>query len=87
MMTALFAARNIMGAEYDLWAVNTEPEYHEEQQERPATVAEAEPRRPAYAEPPLVPGSSPGRSAGQGSPVAGEAKAAKAAIEGGLSTP
>src|ERR1044071_7415202 len=27
MMTALLAARNVMGAKYDLWAVNTEPEY------------------------------------------------------------
>jgi protoporphyrinogen oxidase/GT2 family glycosyltransferase len=52
MMTALFAARNIMGAEYDLWAVNTEPEYQEEQQE--ATRAYAELRRPAYAEPPRI---------------------------------
>ena len=58
MMTAMYAARNILGANYDLWAVNTEAEYHEEKQERPATVTEAEPRRPAYAEPPLVPGSS-----------------------------
>jgi protoporphyrinogen oxidase len=30
MMTALYAARNILGASYDLWAVNTEPEYHEQ---------------------------------------------------------
>lgn len=33
MMTALYAARNILGAQYDLWAVNTEPEYHEEETE------------------------------------------------------
>jgi protoporphyrinogen oxidase len=52
MMTALLAARNIMGAKYDLWAVNTEPEYHEEQPE--ATRAYAELRRPAYAEPPRI---------------------------------
>jgi hypothetical protein len=31
MMTALYAARNILGANHDLWAVNTEPEYHEQQ--------------------------------------------------------
>jgi protoporphyrinogen oxidase len=31
MMTALYAARNILGAHYDLWAVNTEPQYHEEE--------------------------------------------------------
>ena len=52
MMTALLAARNIMGAKYDLWAVNTEPEYHEEQPE--VTRAYAELRRPAYAQPPRI---------------------------------
>jgi protoporphyrinogen oxidase len=30
MMTALGAARNILGAHYDLWAINTEPDYQEE---------------------------------------------------------
>jgi protoporphyrinogen oxidase len=30
MITALYAARNISGANYDLWAVNSEPDYHEE---------------------------------------------------------
>jgi len=29
MMTAMLAARNIMGGHYDCWAVNTEAEYHE----------------------------------------------------------
>ncbi len=29
MMTALLAARNLMGASYDVWAVNTDAEYHE----------------------------------------------------------
>jgi len=29
MMTALLAARNLMGAQYDVWAVNTDAEYHE----------------------------------------------------------
>ena len=33
MMTAIYAARNILGASYDLWAVNTEPEYHEQKTE------------------------------------------------------
>jgi protoporphyrinogen oxidase len=33
MITALYAARNICGANYDLWAVNTEPDYHEEKQD------------------------------------------------------
>jgi protoporphyrinogen oxidase len=54
MMTALYAARNIMGASYDLWAVNTEPEYHEEKRVAPRKDAvDAELRRPAYAEPPV----------------------------------
>ncbi len=30
MLTGVYAARNIMGAEYNVWAVNTEQEYHEE---------------------------------------------------------
>jgi protoporphyrinogen oxidase len=55
MMTALYAARNILGANHDLWAVNTEPEYHEEkQQEARKETIEPERRRPAYAEPPLI---------------------------------
>ncbi len=33
MMTALCAARNICGADYDLWAINSEPDYHEEVKE------------------------------------------------------
>lgn len=33
MITGLYAARNICGANYDLWAVNTDPEYHEEKSE------------------------------------------------------
>jgi hypothetical protein len=32
MMTAMCAARNIMGANYDLWAINSEPDFHEEKQ-------------------------------------------------------
>ena len=35
MITALYAARNICGANYDLWAVNTEPDYHEEKKVKP----------------------------------------------------
>jgi protoporphyrinogen oxidase len=31
MMTGLGAARNILGAHYDLWAINTEPDYYEQQ--------------------------------------------------------
>ena len=50
MMTAICAAENICGANYDLWAINTEPDYHEEKQSEPARV----PQRPAYAEPPRI---------------------------------
>jgi hypothetical protein len=58
MMTALYPARNILGENHDLWTVNTDEEYHEEAKAAPATIdAEAEPKRPAYAEPPRVPKS------------------------------
>lgn len=30
MLTAVYAARNIIGEKHDVWAVNTEEEYHEE---------------------------------------------------------
>jgi len=30
MVTAVYAARNITGADYDVWDVNVEDEYHEE---------------------------------------------------------
>lgn len=30
MLTGLYAARNIAGAQHDVWAVNTDKEYHEE---------------------------------------------------------
>jgi protoporphyrinogen oxidase len=36
MMTALCAARNICGAHNDLWAINSEPDYHEEVKEEDA---------------------------------------------------
>jgi protoporphyrinogen oxidase len=36
MMTALCAARNIMGASHDLWAINAEPDYQEEGENKPA---------------------------------------------------
>ena len=45
MMTAWCAARNIVGANYDLWAINTEAEYHEQKPEKAATLAETEPLR------------------------------------------
>jgi len=50
MITALYAARNICGADYDLWAVNTEPDYHELKKEKAAIGI----RQPAYAEPAKV---------------------------------
>ncbi len=30
MMTGVYAARNVLGADYDVWGVNVEQEYHEE---------------------------------------------------------
>jgi hypothetical protein len=33
MLTAMLAARNILGGEFDLWQVNVEQEYHEEGRE------------------------------------------------------
>ena len=71
MMTALGAARNILGAHYDLWAINTEPDYQEEK--RVAQTAESP--RPAYAEPlrasvPATP--SVAKRASSGSVAAGE---------------
>ncbi len=61
MMTALCAARNICGANYDLWAINTEPEYHEEVKEKSQVGREkirgeknTTEDRPAYAEPARV---------------------------------
>ncbi len=52
MMTALCAARNICGENHDLWAINTEADYHEEKKDEPATAAAA--KQPAYAEPTRV---------------------------------
>src|SRR5271166_376037 len=76
MMTATCAARNILGATYDLWAINTEAEYHEEKQEKPATLAEVETRRPAYAEPSRV----THRERTDGNPPDERSKAAKASL-------
>jgi protoporphyrinogen oxidase len=43
MLTAMMALWNMAGANHDLWAVNTDFEYHEEQriEEKPAVVARA----------------------------------------------
>ena len=53
MITALYAARNICGADYDLWAVNTEPDYHEEKKDEKQDGSNPR-REPAYAEPARV---------------------------------
>jgi protoporphyrinogen oxidase len=54
MMTGIYAAKNIMGAEYDLWAINTEADYHEEHQPAVDGAKLAGPHRAAYAEPPWL---------------------------------
>jgi protoporphyrinogen oxidase len=38
MLTALLAARNVLGGKHDVWAVNTEDEYHEIQNEAGPTA-------------------------------------------------
>lgn len=51
MMTALCAAKNIMGAKYDLWAINSKRDYYEEKpvhKERP--LPERAAGRPANGE-------------------------------------
>lgn len=39
MLTAMLAVKNILGADYDLWQVNAEQEYHEEVTDRDKTNA------------------------------------------------
>ncbi len=67
MMTALYAARNILGEDHDLWAVNTEADYHEEKKEEPATQG----KQPAYAEPPRVQKRQSQAPAADAAPAAG----------------
>jgi protoporphyrinogen oxidase len=47
MLTAVYAARNIVGAKHDVWSVNTEMEYHEEERVKSSAakpvVAQIEP--------------------------------------------
>ena len=51
MMTALCAAKNIMGAKYDLWAINSEPDYYEEKRvHKEPSLPERGAGRPAYGE-------------------------------------
>ena len=40
MLTAMLAVKNILGANYDLWQVNAEQEYHEEVTDRDKTNAD-----------------------------------------------
>lgn len=40
MLTAMLAVKNILGANYDLWQVNAEQEYHEEVTERDRTTSD-----------------------------------------------
>lgn len=40
MLTAMLAVKNILGADYDLWQVNAEQEYHEEVTDRDKTNAD-----------------------------------------------
>ena len=64
MMTAMLAVENIYGGSYDLWKVNIDAEYHEEQTE--GEVAEADKAKP-YAPPPAVSGSpAPAAPPGRG---------------------
>jgi hypothetical protein len=37
MLTAMYAAENVVGGARDLWSVNVEQEYHEEKSEAPAS--------------------------------------------------
>jgi hypothetical protein len=52
MLTAMLAAKNIQGHDYDLWGVNVDQEYHEEMQGEKkdiddlAVVAATQPRVP-----------------------------------------
>jgi hypothetical protein len=40
MLTAIYAARNILGEKNDVWSVNTEMEYHEEVRSQPASTGD-----------------------------------------------
>ncbi len=48
MLTAVYAARNIVGEQHDVWSVNTEMEYHEEERVKaPAAKPTLVPAEPA----------------------------------------
>jgi protoporphyrinogen oxidase len=65
MQTAMLAVENLEGAEHDLWATNTDFDYHEEQR-----IADAPARRPAQ---PPIPGAPARarRGPGDGAPASG----------------
>jgi protoporphyrinogen oxidase len=48
MATAVYAARNLAGAQHDIWAVNVEDEYHEEAQATPAEAARTIPAQATH---------------------------------------
>lgn len=62
MITALYAVRNILGGDHDLWAINTEPEYHEEGRSESEVRDVVESPLPPYAEPPQL--ATPRHAAG-----------------------
>ena len=56
MLTAMLAVKNIQGEHYDLWAVNADPEYHEEvteeqSQDEFALLASQQPSVPVRLQP------------------------------------
>lgn len=54
MLTAMLAARNILGADYDLWMVNADQEYHEEtyaEEKEPYEFRELARTQPSVPEP------------------------------------
>jgi hypothetical protein len=59
MLTAVYAARNIVGEQHDVWSVNTEMEYHEEARVKTSVakpvMAETEPAPVTTAGDRLVP--------------------------------
>lgn len=54
MLTAMMAVENILGAEHDLWRVNTDDEYHEEVGKDQASLGEIS--RKLSATQPRIPG-------------------------------
>jgi protoporphyrinogen oxidase len=60
MLTAMFAVENMCGAAHDVWAVNTDFEYHEEQRVTPPTLT---PAGPAPAVPSIGPARRPAAAA------------------------